>query len=447
MKFIEGIVSAVQGNAKEKLNDPLIGSFIASFILWNWNQFLLLFFGNKVIDVRIAECVKALTVAIDTWEAFFGSLTIYAVPLFASLFYVFLMPRISIWLSKKLQPLQIGKHGAAVELEIAQAENQRELNKQKLLSDPSKEFLSKLVEEDIKQKVLNTEKKQAETDRAKDEAAKAKAEREAAEAISNKAKNENDLQQTKNEYEKKKLNVGVAITNSMMQANSYYSSLNFVRLLSESLAEDNMAITHKSLTEIIAAAFGYESYDDLLKDQTFNNEALEGLKYILLDSVSLGARLEKILAEDIIDDDICSADHIFDHLTSIFDSLPYLYGDEETIAAKVFEQIESDAYSLINEDEVAAAIAEANTFIEDIELYDMHVEVVDNDIEIRINGTGSGTHRKESDVRGQNIDIILIVTVPALWGKYGLGDYSKTIEASPESFDEEWSEGVVEMEK
>ncbi len=440
MKFIEGIVSAVQGNAKEKLNDPLIGSFIASFILWNWNQFLLLFFGNKVIDVRITECVKALTVSLDTWEAFFGSLTIYAVPLFASLFYVFLMPRISIWLSKKLQPLQIGKHGAAVELEIAQAENQRELNKQKLLSDPSKEFLSKLVEQEIKQKEI-------ETGKLNDEAEKAKADKEAAEANKQKAIKEEEVQRIKSEHEKKRIEVGIALSNSMWQANAYLSSLNFVRLLSENLADDGIALTHKSLTEIIAAVFGYKNYDAMLDDKSFHNEGLKKLKYVFLDSEYLSGRIVEILSEDIVDEDVCNVDHVMDHLILMFDQLPYLLGDEETIAEAIFEQIESDVYSLINEDEVAAAIADTDTLIEEIELYSKSVDVFDKGLEIRINGTGSGTHRKESDVRGQNIDISLTVAVPALWGKYGLGDFSKKIEASPESFNEEWSEGVVEMEK
>lgn len=440
MKFIEGIVSAVQGNAKEKLNDPLIGSFIASFILWNWNQFLLLFFGNKVIDVRITECVKALTVSLDTWEAFFGSLTIYAVPLFASLFYVFLMPRISIWLSKKLQPLQIGKHGAAVELEIAQAENQRELNKQKLLSDPSKEFLSKLVEQEIKQKEI-------ETGKLNDEAEKAKADKEAAEANKQKAIKEEEVQRIKSEHEKKRIEVGIALSNSMWQANAYLSSLNFVRLLSANLADDGIALTHKSLTEIIAAVFGYKNYDAMLDDKSFHNEGLKKLKYVFLDSEYLSGRIVEILSEDIVDEDVCNVDHVMDHLILMFDQLPYLLGDEETIAEAIFEQIESDVYSLINEDEVAAAIADTDTLIEEIELYSKSVDVFDKGLEIRINGTGSGTHRKESDVRGQNIDISLTVAVPALWGKYGLGDFSKKIEASPESFNEEWSEGVVEMEK
>jgi hypothetical protein len=443
MKFIEGIVSAVQGNAKEKLNDPLIGSFIASFIVCNWQHVLVFIFGNAKIEERITAFVTAMKPVGDDWLGdLFG---IYLLPLLMALAYVVLMPWISIGIAKLTKPAAIGKYEAAVDLEINLAIKQRKLNEEKLLNDPSKDFLTRVVENRLKEEIILTERKIHQTSMLEDEAkkvteelAKAKADRETAEATSNKAKNEDDLQKTKNEYEKNKLSVGVAITNSMLQANSYYSSLNFVRLLSESLAEDNIAITHKSLTEIIAAAFGYENYDDLLKDQTFHNEGLRGLKYILLDSVSLGARLEKILGEDFIDEDICSADHIFDHLTSIFDSLPYLFGDEETIADAIFEKLEIDKYELIHEDVVGSALAEANTGDVDIELTDKDWGLEEGSLKVTITGYGSGTHHKESDIAGQGIDISVEVTVPVLWGKYGLGRSSMIISASPRLYDDDW---------
>ena len=351
-----------------------------------------------------------------------------------------------IGIAKLVKPAAVGKHGAAVDLEIEQAEKQQELNKKKLLSDPSKEFLPKLVEQEIRQAALATEKLKAETDKANDEAAKAKADKETAEANKQKAIKEEEIQRIKSEHEKKRIEVGVAITNSMLSANAYLSCFNFIRLLSNSLADDDIALTYKSLTEIIAAVFGYKNFDALLNDKSFHNEGLKKLKYVLLDSEYLSSRIVEILSEDIIDEDACNVDHVMDHLVLMFDNLPYLFGDEETIADAIFEELESDAYDLVNEDEVSNAIASTGSLIEYIELYDKHVEVFDNGLEIRINGSGSGTHRKESDVRGQGINITLTVAVPALWGKYGLGEYSKKIDASPESFDDDWKEEPMEME-
>jgi len=437
MKFLEGIVAAIQGNAKEKLNDPLIGSFIASFIVCNWQHVLVFIFGNAKIEERITSFVKAITPNGDGLEWWLSAFWIYLLPFLMSLFYVIVMPWISIGIAKLVKPAAVGKHEAAVDLEIAQAISQQELNKQKLLSDPSKEFLPKLVEQEIKQAELSTEKLKAETDKAKDQAEKAKADRETAEANKQKAIKEEEVQRIKSEHEKKRIEVGIALSNSMWQANAYLSSLNFVRLLSESLADDGIALTHKSLTEIIAAVFGYKDYDSMLNDKSFHNEGLKELKFILLDSEYLSDRIVNILSEDIIDEDVCSVDHVMDYLMLMFEDLPYIFGDEETIAEKIFEDIQNDAYDLVNEDEVAGAIASTDTLIDEIELYDKDVEVLDSGLKIRISGSGSGSHRKESDIRGQGINITITVTVPVLWGRYGLGDYTKEIDASPESFDEE----------
>jgi len=446
MKFIEGIVAAIQGNAKEKLNDPLIGSFIASFIVCNWQHVLVLIFGNEKIENRITTFVKTMTPAGDGLAWFWSFSGIYLLPFLMALIYVILMPWISIGIAKLVKPAAVGKHGAAVDLEIEQAKKQQDLNKQKLLSDPTKEFLPKLVEQEIKQAELATEKLKAETDKANDEAEKAKADRETAEANKQKAIKEAELHRIKSDHEKKKVEEGIAISNSMWQANAYLSTLNFVRLLSESLADDGIALTHKSLTEIIAAVFGYKNYDALLNDKSFHNEGLKKLKYVLLDSEYLSSRIVEILSEDIVDEDVCNVDHVMDHVILMFDNLPYLLGGEDSIADAIYEELEVDAYSLINEEEVADAIADTDTLIEEIELYSKSVEVFDSGLEIHIEGTGSGTHRKESDVKGQGINITLTVAVPALWGKYGLGDYSKKIDASPESFNENREEEPLEME-
>lgn len=454
MKFIEGLIAAFQGNAKEKLNDPLIGSFVFSFVLWNWNYFLLLFFGDKAIDERIVDCITSLSLFSAGWEHFFKSLDVYVTPALLAIFYVFYMPHISIWISVKLKPLVVSKHAAAVDLEIEQADKQQELNKRKLISDPNKDFLGKLVIQDIRQKELETEKKQADSEKAKLDAEKAKidvekakvdaakavADKEIVEANSKKAIKDEEVQRIKSEHEKKRIEVGDAITNSMLHANAYFSCFNFVRKLSESLANDGISLTHKSLTDIIAAVFGYSDFDDLLGDNTFHNEGLKKLKYILLDSKYLSDRLEEILSEDVVDEEVCNSYYIFGHLTMMFESFPYLYGDDETIANAIFEEIEANKLDLIDTDAVSGAIASTDSIIEEIDLTLKDVSMQDSGLEIVINGHGSGTHRKDSSIRGQGIDITINVTVPLLWGRYGLGRYTVITSSDPESFDDEWED-------
>jgi len=298
MKFIEGIVSAVQGNTKEKLNDPLIGSFLVSFIICNWQHVLVFTFGNGKIEERIITFIKAMTPAGDGLAWFTSLSGIYLLPLVMALGYVIVMPWISIGIAKLVKPAAVGKHKAAVDLEIDLAVKQRKLNEEKLLNDPSKEFLSKVVDNRLKEELIviereyhNASQMKYDAQKAKDEAAIAKADKETAEANKQKAIKEEEIHRIKTEYEKKKIEVGIAISNSMWQANAYLSTLNFVRLLSEGLADDGIALTHKSLTEIIAAVFGYKNYDALLNDKSFHNEGLKKLKYVLLDSEYLSSRI------------------------------------------------------------------------------------------------------------------------------------------------------------
>ena len=74
MKFIEGIVSAVQGNTKEKLNDPLIGSFIASFIVFNWKDVLVLIFGNakNMFLLAILRYINLKSAVNPNWTGIFS---------------------------------------------------------------------------------------------------------------------------------------------------------------------------------------------------------------------------------------------------------------------------------------------------------------------------------------------------------------------------------------
>lgn len=448
MKFIEDIISSMQGNVKTKVDDPFIGSLLVSFGFCNWKEFLILAFGNAKLEERASCFVNAMTPSTESMKAGFSDLfLIYLLPFALALFYVFIMPWISIWITRKVSGAEIAKHQTAVDIEIEQAKKQRELNEEKLLSDPEKDFLTRLVNNRIKKETLETEASQAETNKVKDEANKIQAEMEKAEADKlaaiaikeaqeTKAEAEKEKQATQSAIEKNKLKVSAAETKSMMQANAYTAAFNFVSLLSGSLAEDRIALTVSSLTEIISAVFGYDSFDELLIDKSFNNEQLSQLKYVVLDSEYLGRRLEEILSNDPVDPDVCNSDHVSDHIQLIFEDLPYSFQPEDQIAEIVYEELEENQYDLINHDEMSGAIAETDTIIEEMEFHDYKYELLDKELVITVWGHGSGSHRKE-DIRGQGIDYIVKANLPVLWGKFGLANYNNVnVSASPERFDD-----------
>jgi len=448
---------------KTKLNDPFIGSYIFSFFVCNWKESLVLVFGNKKLEERIGDFVAEMAVSTNSLADFSVSLFfIYLLPFTFACFYVFAMPWISIWITKKVSKSEVAKHEAAVDMELKQAIKQRYLNEEKLLNDPNKPFLEEAIREKTKQKRLQTETLQSsaekaknEAEKAKDEAGKAKAEAEKAtmdnqmskadkDVKQAKAKTEKEKQAAQSVIEKNKVKVSAAETKAMLQANAYFAAFNFVQLLSKSLAQDNISLTVESLTEIIATVFGYDNFNDLLGDKSFNNDELQSLKYILVDSKALGSRLEEILTNDHIDPSVCSSDHIFDHIELMFENLPYTYRDAEAIAELVFLFCSENVYDFTESEEFCGAQASTNTTIDQAELYDYKHNLTDDALVLDMYGHASGSDRKESDISGQGVDFHVKATLAVKWGRYALAEKPEyEISASPESFDDDYIEESV----
>ena len=54
MKIIDDIISSIAGNAKTRINDPFLGTFICSWVVCNWNYLSLLFWGDGKASERIS---------------------------------------------------------------------------------------------------------------------------------------------------------------------------------------------------------------------------------------------------------------------------------------------------------------------------------------------------------------------------------------------------------
>ena len=72
--------------AKERIANPLLGSFIISFVVWNWKPFALMILSDKSVEERIAFI-----------ESFHTDNINFEYPLYFTLAYVLLLP-FSTWL-------------------------------------------------------------------------------------------------------------------------------------------------------------------------------------------------------------------------------------------------------------------------------------------------------------------------------------------------------------
>lgn len=88
-----------------------------------------------------------------------------------------------------------------------------------------------------------------------------------------------------------------------------------------SLREDNINISLNSLGGIIAAVFGYSDIDEVLNDERFNNEVVGEVNYIYYDD-ELAKRLDFVVQDESLDNDLFSASDIFNHLEYLFEDIP-----------------------------------------------------------------------------------------------------------------------------
>lgn len=144
MKIIDDICASIAGNAKTRINDPFIGTFICSWLVCNWNHLSLLFWGEGKVTERINIFYSYLAETPKwAWNH------VFIIPLVIAIIYLFLFPWLSMlinflqhWANEKL-------HKQAVDRELIKIDQQKNLNKEKLKANPNKQFLEQLVQQDI----------------------------------------------------------------------------------------------------------------------------------------------------------------------------------------------------------------------------------------------------------------------------------------------------------
>ena len=87
-------------NATERIKNPLIGTFLMSWIVFNWKAILVLLFSSLDIEKRLSYLAEHFNNI--------GNLLIY--PLIVALGYIFLLPYINLWIDKLLSDSNLKHH-------------------------------------------------------------------------------------------------------------------------------------------------------------------------------------------------------------------------------------------------------------------------------------------------------------------------------------------------
>jgi hypothetical protein len=93
---ITELIKSTIDSSKDRLKTPIVGSYICSFIIFNWRPIFVLLFSDENIESRIASVNRYFT----PW---YWNVISIIVPIAISLGYTFGIPLLMVWVEQKLE--------------------------------------------------------------------------------------------------------------------------------------------------------------------------------------------------------------------------------------------------------------------------------------------------------------------------------------------------------
>lgn len=408
------LISFLQELFIRKLGPPVIGAFVAAWVVLHWDHLILLFWGNGLLEERVSTFKSAVD---QDWYKKYG------IPAVVAFFYLLVLPYISWGVSKLQAHAKRMIHGHRVKTEKILLQHEKELNIERVLADPNKPFIEERARQITAQEKLELEKQHAETDKLRAEAEKNQADADIAktEAVKQQAEQaDNEVKIKRAEAEKLRLESAAQIQKATIASNRFPAAYMLTALLDEELQAHGVSLSFDQATSIIAILFGYKSFRELVNDPQFTNETVQKLFGVYYDADALSKQIYQELAAD---------EELLEHfdpglLYDCFYEHPHLrLLDQNSLDGMAQSLVEDSQYELFSHDKVTAAMAETNT------IYDEVVEIVFEDSEF--DGQGyiatftvilEGHERREASVRGlMPISITAMVYAPLILGLKGLG--------------------------
>lgn len=440
MKFLDDILQSISGNTKTKIEDPFIGAFLGAWIICNWGNLALLVWGEGTAAERISK-IGSHYQEMKIWD--FNSLV--AIPALMTAVFIFVFPWISLLLKSIQKFANERLHKQAISVEVGKVQQQEKLNKLRLKADPEKEFLAQSVKLDIEKEKELAEQLRLQTAKLKEETDAAMASSEAAAAAAKEAKSrakQAEIEEVKKkanaELEKQRFSVASAQLKSAQASNRFPSVYSLMNKIEESLKEDGIQLSLAGLGNILAMVFGYDNFESLVHDENFNNKTLAQVAYIYYDRDEFALMLETIIQNESADNEYLSTGILFDHVMSIFDNDQFKLLPNDEIEDVCREICENMKYDLLNGEELSGPIAESDTSYDEVEIGELDDITFDKGLSVTFSGSASGTHRRDSDVPGRDIEFSIEIKNALIVGTRGLGEFEQgDISANLIEFDNE----------
>lgn len=422
MQFFKDFFNSLVQSIDTRISSPAIGAFITSWSLCNWDKLTLLVFGTPVIEER----VKSFSSSLEP-----QSMSFFVGPLILTSFYLFALPWVNYFIQKYQSDSNHERYSNSIDTDVKKEGKRGELVKARFKADNQDKIAEDEIRADIENSKAETERLRAEATSASEREKEDKAKRVKAEASANEAKATAEIEESKadkakmqSEKDRQSFEQTTALHNDKIASLKLPASYKLIESLSESLKQDNVTYTVRSLSEAIAATFGYDSFSDTLSDENFTNENLSRLKYIVYDSTALLGRLKNIIVEE--DNEDYEENWLFEHIQEVIENtIKIRITDEDSVVEYIQEEIQ-DSGDILTHDGITGAMAETNAFFDEVSELNVENYAFTKDrssFEVVLTCSVSGTSDEDKMFYGDTIDVTATASLPVLIGKYGLGDY------------------------
>jgi hypothetical protein len=405
-----------------KITSPVIGAFISAWILFNWDRFLLLFWGEGELPIRLKQFQD--TTNISDYQFWLW-------PMLVALIYVFLLPYLNILTQKAKRHAELLRHNEVVDTDITKEIKLAKLNEEKYKSNPDNDYLGQKIKYELEQKEAEAKKAKAEAEKKQSEAeisaAEAKETASRAEQESSKEKSAKlDLEKQQRSAEKEKQSHELTKSRHINELATlrFPTAYQYIYRLSEDLAELGYILKLDTLANVIAITFGYTSAEKFITDNNFTQDALSDLSFVVYDSSKFINELKGVLDADKTSE--IDENELFDFITQIFETIDHC----KLISSDILEEeaisfIEANNNDILNLEEVISCFAETNAFFDEVEEFVVRSSELDlyNDIcTFEMEGRVSGTNHENKMFSGDTIDVIFTLSYKQVIGANGFGN-------------------------
>ncbi|WP_339724131.1 hypothetical protein [uncultured Paraglaciecola sp.] len=404
-----------------KMTSPVIGAFISAWILFNWDRFLLLFWGEGELPIRLKQFQD--TTNISDYQFWLW-------PLLVALIYVFGLPYLNILTQKTKRHAELLRHNEVVDTDITKEIKLAKLNEEKYKSNPNNDYLGQKIKYELEQKEAEAKKAEAEVEKKQSEAeilaAEAKEAASRAEQESSKektAKLELEKQQRSAEKEKHSHELTKSRHINELATLRFPTAYQYIYRLSEDLAELGYILKLDTLANVIAITFGYSNAEKLITDNNFTQATLSDLSFVVYDSSDFINQLESILDKD--GSEVIDESELFDFVIQVFETIDHCkLIPSDSLKEEAVSYIEENGFEILELDQVNSEMAATNAIFDEINEFvvnDMNFDAKNNTCSVNMSGSVSGTNQEDKMFSGDTIDVQFTLSYKPLIGANGFG--------------------------